>query len=98
MRIDIPRDELSNRTFSLAIDVGMYLSEVLIKNHPSLRWGQEFGSKLSVDYGQPVLIGFGAVPFNPVHMLVTLAYGLAGKKKNGEGLRQIYDIWSKLVS
>lgn len=95
--IDVPNEELTNRTFSLAMDVGMYLSQVMLKNHPSLRWEQQFGSNKFIDYGQPVLVGFGAVPFNPVRMLVTLAYGLVSKKETGRGLRELYDIWSKMV-
>jgi hypothetical protein len=95
--IEIPGDELTNRTFSLAIDVGMYLSQVLLRNHPSLRWQQPLGSKKFIDYGQPVLVGFGAVSFNPVRMLVTMAYALASKKETGKGLRDLYNIWSKMV-
>jgi hypothetical protein len=95
--IDIPREDLTNRTFSLAIDIGMYLSQVLIKNHPGLEWRQQFRNKKDADYGQPVLVGFGQVPFNPVSIVVTLAYGIASKKKTGKNLRQIYDIWSKMV-
>jgi hypothetical protein len=95
--IEIPNEELTNRTFSLAVDVGMYLSQVLLKNYPSLCWEQPFGNKKFVDYGQPVLVGFGAVPFNPVRMLVTLAYGLVSRKETEKGLREIYDIWSKMV-
>ena len=37
------------------------------------------------------------IPFSPVRMVVTLAYGLLSKKKTGEGLRNIYKIWSRLV-
>jgi len=95
--IEIPGEELTNRTFSLAMDIGMYLSQVFLKNHPGLRWEQPFGNKKFVDYGQPVLAGFGAVPFNPVRMLVTFAYGVASKKEGGQGLREIYDIWSKFI-
>ena len=32
--IDISEKELTNRTFSLAMDVGMYVSQVFLKNHP----------------------------------------------------------------
>jgi hypothetical protein len=95
--MEIPREELTDRTFSLAVDIGMYFSQVLLKNHPSLRWNQPFGGKLHIDYGQPVLAGFGAMAFNPVHMMTVLAHGLADKKRTGEGLREIYDIWSKKV-
>lgn len=93
----IPDEELTNRTFSLAMDVGIYLSLVFLKTHSNVRWEHVFGGKSSIDYGQPVLVGFGKVPFNPVHMLVTLAYGLASKKKTGQSLRQLYDYWSKLI-
>ena len=95
--IEVPSTDLTNRTFSLAMDVGMYLSQVFLKNHPSLRWEQTFGSKKFVDYGQPVLTGFGAVPFNPIRMLVTFAYGVASKKESGKGLHELYLIWSKFI-
>ena len=95
--IEIPEEDLTNRTFSLAMDVGMYLSQVFLKNYPALRWDQPFGSKKSVDYGQPVLVEFGASPFNPVYMLVTLAYGVVSKRKTGKSLHELYDIWAKMI-
>ena len=67
-------------------------------NRPALEWTQPFGKKNFVDYGQPVLVGFCAAPFNPVHMVVTLAYGLIRQSKTGKSLREIYDILSKLAS
>jgi hypothetical protein len=87
--------ELTDRTISLAMDVGMYFSQVFLRNNSSLKWDQIFGSKRFVDYGEPVLVGFGKVPFNPVRMMLTLAYGLASNTKDGQRLRGIYDIWSK---
>jgi hypothetical protein len=90
-------NELSNRTFSLAMDVGMYLSQAFIKNHPNVRWDQPFGNKRFVDYGQPVLIGFSSAPLNPVRILVTLAYGVVRKTRTGKRLREIYEVWAKQV-
>ncbi len=92
-----PGEELTNRTFSLAVDTGMYLSQVFLKTHPSLRWSQEFGDKQFVDYGQPVLAEFRPSPFNPVRMMVTLAYGLVRKTKDGRRLRGLYDYWIKNI-
>jgi len=89
--------ELSDRTISLAMDVGMYLSQVFLFNSSSLKWDQIFGSKKDVDYGQPLLVGFGKGRFNPVQMMLTLSYGLASKTKDGQRLRGIYDIWSKMI-
>jgi len=95
--IEVSGEDLTNRTFSFAVDTGMYLSQVFLKNHASLRWDQPFGNKKFVDYGQPVLEGFGAAPFNPARMLVTLAYGIFGKRKDGSSLRNLYDIWAKMI-
>ena len=95
--IEVPGEELTNRTFSLAMDVGMYLSQVFQKNHPSLRWEQPLNNKHFADYGQPVLVGFGSVPFNPVAIAVTLAYGIASKNRTSKRLRELYDYWSKMI-
>lgn len=95
--IEIADEELTNRTFSLAVDVGMYLSQVLLKNYPSLRWEQLLDNKKFADYGQPVIVGFGPVPLNPVRIAITLAYGIATKKQTGKRLRELYDYWSNQV-
>lgn len=97
VQMDVPSEELTNQTFSLAMDIGMYLSLVLLKTHPSLKWEQPLGGKRFVDYGQPSLSGFGRTTLNPVRIVVTLAYELASKKRSGNGLREIFDIWSKMV-
>lgn len=96
--IFVPDSELTNRTFSLSMDIGMYISQVFLKNNRSIGWSQPFGNKKSIDYGQPVLIGFSTGPFNPVHMIVTLAYGLVSQAKTGKTLRDLYNIWSNLTS
>ncbi len=95
--INISGEDLTNKTFSLAMDVGMYVSQVFLKHHPSLQWSQPFGSQKFVDY-EPVLSGFGKLGFNPVQMMVTLAYGFSTKSKTGGRLREIYDYWSNLVA
>jgi hypothetical protein len=97
--IEAPDCDLTNRTFSLAMDVGMYLSQVFLRNHPSLKWDQPFGSTKFIDYGQPVLVGgfAGDIPWNPVGIVVTLAYALVKKTKTGAALREVYDKGSKMI-
>jgi hypothetical protein len=58
--IPISERTLSERTLSLAIDVAMYFGRVLQKNNPSLKWDQRLRGNIFADYGQPVLVGFGA--------------------------------------
>ena len=98
--IELSGTELTNRTFSLAMDIGIYLNQVFLLNHPSLKWDQPLGGKRFVDYGQPVLVGFyeGKVPLNSVGLLVALAYGLRDKRRGGGRLRELYDIWSKAIT
>lgn len=95
--IDVPKIELTNKSFSLAMDAGMYISQVFLAKHPSLKWDQRLRAMRSVDYGQPVLAEFNPAPFNPVRMMVTNAYGLVSGNRNGRDLREIYDIWEKKI-
>lgn len=95
--IEINNEELTNRTLSIAMDVGIYFAQVLQKNYPALRWEQPLSDKKFADYGHPVLVGFGLVPLNPLRITTTLAYGLASKKQTGKRLRELYDYWSKQI-
>jgi hypothetical protein len=52
----IPDEELTNRTFSLAMDIGMHLSQVFLTKYPFLKWEQPLRSKRFVDYGQRHLL------------------------------------------
>jgi hypothetical protein len=93
--IDVPNEELTNRTFSLAMDIGMYFGQVILKNLPGTRWDQPVRNPKFADYGQPVIMGFGTVPLNPVRIAVTLAYAFAAKEQSGDRLRALYNVWSK---
>lgn len=87
--------ELTARTFSLAFDVGLYLAQVFLRNHKSLKWKQDTKVKNFIDYGHVLITGFGPVDLNPIGVVTTLAYGISRKTKNGTRLREIYEIWSK---
>ncbi|ODP30926.1 hypothetical protein [Pandoraea sp. ISTKB] len=93
--MNVPHEELTDETVSKAIDVGMYFGTVLLKNHPSLRWGFKTESKRFADYGQPVIVGFGSAILNPVRIAVTLAYGVAAGTQSGSRLGQVYKFWSE---
>jgi len=97
-KVGVESQTITERTISLSIDIGMYLSEVLRKSHPSLKWDQVLAKKKHVDYGQPVLVGFGSVVFNPVRITRVLARSLLDGGKTGSRLRELYDIWSAKVT
>jgi hypothetical protein len=91
--IDIPEEDLTTKSFSLAMDIGMYFSRVILRNLPGTRWDQPVGNKNFADYGQPVIMGFGTVPLNPVRVMVTTAYGIS--RNSPARLRELYDVWAK---
>lgn len=96
--IEYPKRELTNKTFSLAIDIGMYLSQVFLKNIPSLKWQHiTKGSKNYIDYGRPVIARFGNLVFEPTHMMVVQAYSLADKTWGGSSLRKLFETWREMA-
>ncbi|TME89649.1 MAG: hypothetical protein E6I44_02865 [Chloroflexi bacterium] len=95
--IDIPKETLTNRSYSLAVDTGMYFSEVLLRNNPSLKWQHALDDKRSANYGQPVLVGRGSVPLNPVRIALTLAFGLVDRSVTATRLLELYDIWTDML-
>ncbi len=90
--------ELTNETFSWAIDVGLYFGESLQKRYPSLKWEQDQTDKRSADFGQAVLVGFGSVPLNPISIMVTLAYGIAKRERTGDRLSELHSLWDQLAA
>lgn len=95
-QLPIPDWELTHKTYSLAIDIGMYFSQVLLKNIPGIKWEHKtIGSKRWVDYGQPVLSEFDGGVFNAPRIMVSLAYSLAQNTKTGKELREIFKLLKK---
>jgi hypothetical protein len=95
--IGFSSEELTNRTFSLAVDVGMYFGETLARQHPNLEWHQPLGDRKFVDFGQMALLGFGRLVLNPVRITVTLCYGVASGKHKETRLEELYEYWSSLA-
>ncbi|HKV39313.1 MAG TPA: hypothetical protein VJX67_08875 [Blastocatellia bacterium] len=91
--IEAPTEDLTSRTSSLGIDVGIYLSQVLLGNHPSIRWEQPMGSKKYAEYGWPVLTGLSGLHFNPMRIGDVIARKFA--RKANKQLRDVYDIWAE---
>lgn len=97
MTIDVPIEtwDLTNRTYSLAMDIGMYLGESILRAWPGrLRWEQQLKSKRDADYGQLTIDGTGVVPMNPVGSVVGIAQGIVQKIRSGDAIRAAYDRWT----
>lgn len=87
--------DLSEETYSLCYDIGMYFATVLEANLKGLRWTIVERPKRSIDIHQPVLTGFGKLEFNPVQMMTVQAWRAVRKEGKPPDLRQLFDIWSQ---
>ena len=94
--VDIPVEELTDRTLSLVYDIGMYFGRVVVASVPGTHWDQPIRNKRFADYGHPVIMGFGRVPMNPVRIAKTLAYAFAAHEESGDGLRKVFDVWNEM--
>jgi hypothetical protein len=96
--IPIPPITLTDVTFSLAADIGMYVARIMTSLYPHLRWKLPLGSKSFIDYGQPVLEGFrGKVPLNPVRIATVVAWKIAYGEARPFELRETFDVWRRDV-
>ena len=95
--LEVPEYDLSIMTESLCIDMGMYLSQVIVHKNEKLHWEMITRPKRHIDYHQPVLLGQGKVPCNPVRLVRVYAYKIANGNLQKEGLKELYEIWSKIL-
>ena len=91
--ITIPENDLSHESFSLAIDIGMYLSQVLLNNVPGLHWELMSKPKNSFFYNHPVIKSTGKMICDPINLSIVFAYGLIKRTCQASRLKEIYEIW-----
>ena len=87
--------EVTEKSFSIAIDIGMYLASVLLRNNSALYWEHCIKvTKNNAKYGHPVLAN---INFCPTRVCYTLAYTFADKSKDGNELKEAYDVWDEIA-
>jgi hypothetical protein len=88
--------QLDDLTISLCVDVGIYLAEVLVREHPHLEWA--LWSRKTVGHNRPVVRGFeGDVPLDPIRVVINLALGKVRKADKPTRLREVYEVWARKV-
>ena len=92
--IPIPKSVLSQECYSLAIDLGMYLSQILINNVPGLHWELVTKPKNDAFYNHPVLKLTGKMVCDPVHLSIVYSGGLLDGSFQAIRLKEISDIWA----
>ena len=92
--VDLPDARLTERTVSVAIDIGMYLGEVVLAHVAGTKWEQVLKDKRNADYGQLVVTGLGKMPFNPVRVAIVVASKYADGMATG--LPEVYSSWTSV--
>jgi len=92
-QVEIDDWELTERTFSLAFDIGMYFGNVLLKNNPKLQWTMVTKPKKYTHVKQPIIEGLSNMKLNPVAIMITCAYSFIRKNDGPNLLSELYDNW-----
>jgi hypothetical protein len=71
---------------SMGFDIGIYLGEFLIKNHPGAYWAQSLKSRRDFFLGYIVIRKF----FTCDHNVLWVAYNIVTGMKGGSKKRRIY--------
>lgn len=82
---------LTDRTVSLAMDMGRYFARVLLKAVPEATWALRLTGRTYSDYGQPTLVGRGPPPLNPVGVMIVTAQHIAEGRNHQ--LLELFAIW-----
>lgn len=94
--IEISDWDLTIKTRSILIDIGIYFGEVFIKNNPNLKWEQYFSRiKNDNDNGHMVIKGFGKQNLNSIWVLYILGLELAEGIKKGEISNELYKLYDR---
>ena len=95
--IEVPDWDLTIKTRSLLVDVGIYFGEVFINTYQGLKWEQYFSKiKKDIDNGH-LVIDLKKDSINPVWLLYIFGLGVAKKTKNENSLYDLFSVWSKSI-
>lgn len=85
--------DLSIKTRSILVDIGIYFGEVVIKNNSGCEWKQYFSKiKDDVDNGH-LVINIGKDRMNPIWLLYIIGLKIADGNENNEILLNLYETW-----
>ena len=103
--VDASRERFSSGTELMIRDIAMYLSEVFLKNDPSVYWTYYDKPKTDFFVNKPVLGGFADTAyeppfkmfFEPVHMVGVQAAKVWDNSADENDLLKLYELWAGKV-
>lgn len=91
--------ELTTRSISILVDAGIYIGDVLIHNHPSLRW-EQYPSRTRNDanYGHMVIVINKNHWVNPIRAMYNIGLKIINHQCGTNSILKLYDFWSSSVN
>lgn len=85
--------DLTIKTRSILVDVGIYFGETFIHTHVKYKWEQYFSKvKRDVDNGH-IIIKLKTNDLNPIWIILNVGLGLAKEKKDENCLYNLFKVW-----
>ena len=87
--------KFTDETLSLALDISIYLGEVVVKNHPHLRWNYRTRPKREISVYRPVIDGLNYKMTLDSSRIVFVQMLTSVKEQNKNHLYVIYRHWER---
>jgi len=89
--------DLTIKTRSILVDVGIYFGEAFIHTHVKYKWEQYFSKiKRDVNNGH-VVIKFKIKELNPIWIMINVGLGLVDNTKDENCLYNLFKVWEEYV-
>lgn len=89
----------STETLIVAMDLGMYLGETLVRNFPVLYWGFIIKPKNHVSVNRPVILGLKhKMDIDPWSVIHVMCLHVVRESHDQRGLREMVDVWKVYFS
>ncbi|HBO34961.1 MAG TPA: hypothetical protein DD636_09585 [Anaerolineaceae bacterium] len=91
--VPVETTTLSNKTYSLIVDLSMYYGEYLRHEDPRLKWVLRKKGKREFFYQNPVIVGTGLLALDPRHIMTVIAFKISDNEYKAGGLIELKDRW-----
>jgi hypothetical protein len=96
--VEVPDWDLSIRSRSIIVDIGIYFGEVFMHIYPNLKWQQYFSkSKRDINNGHMVIPKFGKMELNPILVMLSVGWGIAKKEIQTNRIFDLFKVWEKYL-
>ncbi|HJV45161.1 MAG TPA: hypothetical protein VJ824_05470 [Bacillota bacterium] len=98
LRNAIKPEKISNKSLSIAMDIGIYFAECIRKSHAQIQWGLRTSPKSFISVNKPILLGFkNNKDMDSAIILNNQAIKVSQGEKNPTALYDLYKVWEKFI-